>query len=102
MKVPKRIVNQKAQRFAAYHKGPILTNGALEFVYDRPLLSWPMYTLLGGGVAVLGQFNPYQGPQSEYNLSLTVAPIYGAGVPASPIELQNLVAGAPGGSGGES
>lgn len=95
MRVRKRIVNAHAPQLASYKKGPILTNGALEFIYQKPV-TWPLYTMLGGGVATNQQFNPYQGPQVPYELALTVAPIYGAGVPASSIDLQNLVAQAPG------
>lgn len=97
MRVPKRIVNKNAPQQAAYHKGPILTNGALEFVYNKPV-AWPLYTFLGGGVATNSQFNPYQGSQLDYQLALTTAPIYGAGVPASPLDFQQLAANAPGGT----
>ena len=104
MKVPKlvkTIYNRKAPEMAAYKKGPILTNGALEFIYQKPV-TWPLFTFLGGGVATISQFNPFQGPQLAYNLALTNAPIYGAGVPAAPISFDNLVAQAPGGTAGES
>jgi hypothetical protein len=81
---------------AAYHKGPILTNGALEFIYEKPV-AWPLYTYLGGGVATFKQFSPFPGAQVPYNdLHLTVDPIYGAGVPASQIDFQNLVVSGPG------
>ncbi len=94
------IVNAKAPQMATYHQGPVLTNGALEFVYDKPV-AWPLLGWTGGGVLTISQFNPYQGPQLDYDLALTRAPIYGAGVPASPLDFQNLVAQAPGGAAGE-
>lgn len=97
MKVRKRLFNTQAPQVASYHKGPILTNGALEFVYEKPV-AWPLYGYLGGGVATFQQVNPFQGPQLDYQLALTTAPIYGAGVPASQIELQQLIAQAPAGS----
>jgi hypothetical protein len=96
----KTMVNAKAPELASYHKGPILTNGALEFIYNKPV-AWPLFGWTGGGVLTFFQFNPFQGPQLEYDLSLTKAPIYGAGVPTSPLDFQNLVAGAPGGVTGE-
>jgi hypothetical protein len=97
MRVRKRMFNSQAPQMASYHKGPILTNGVLEFVYEKPV-TWPLYTFLGGGVATNQQFNPYQGPQLDYDLALTTAPIYGAGVPASQIDYQNLVAQQAGGT----
>lgn len=66
---------------ASYHQGAILTNGAMEFVYDKPV-AWPLYTMWGNGILVKFQLNSLQPPQLRNNLALTVAPIVGAGVPA--------------------
>lgn len=97
MRVRSRTVNNRAPQLATYHQGPVLTNGALEFVYDKPV-TWPLFGYLGGGVATNNQFSVFQGPQKHYDLALTVAPVYGAGVPASGVDFQNLIAQAPGGT----
>ena len=90
MNVRKRMVNPKAPQMASYHQGPILTNGALEFVYEKPV-TWPIYTLWGDGIRTMQQFNVVQRPQLYVELSLTEAPIYGAGVPAGGVEFQGLI-----------
>jgi hypothetical protein len=90
MKVPKRrIANPQAPQQATYHRGPILTNGALEFVYEKPVL-WPLFTMWGDGIRTLSQINSVQAPQLDYNLALTTAPVYGAGVPAGSTNFQGL------------
>lgn len=99
MRVRKNIptmVNPQAPEFAQYHQGPILTNGALEFVYDKPV-TWPLYTLWGIGIVTQDQFASLQPEQLRSELALTQAPIYGAGVPAGSIELQSLLDDSSGG-----
>lgn len=100
MNVRKRMVNAQAPEMASYKQGPVLTNGALEFIYQKPV-AWPLFGFLGGGVATFQQFNPFAGSQIPYNLALTEAPIYGAGVPASQIDFQDLVTQPFGTAGGE-
>jgi hypothetical protein len=72
-----------------YHQGPILTNGALEFVYDKET-AYPLLTLWGPGIPTEQQFS-IPGPQLRVELALTNAPIYGAGVPAGSTEFQHLI-----------
>jgi hypothetical protein len=74
-----------------YRQGPILTNGALEFVYQKPV-AWPLYTLWGIGILVREQLNVLQAPQLRADLALTKAPIVGAGYPASSTEFEALLA----------
>lgn len=93
MRVRKNIptmFNPAAPQFGAYHQGPILTNGALEFVYDKQV-AWPIYTEWGIGIRTQNQFASLQPAQLRSELSLTVAPIVGAGVPAGSIEFQRLL-----------
>jgi hypothetical protein len=88
----------QAPELAAYHQGPILTNGALEFVYDKPV-AWPVYTLWGIGIPTENQFASLQPEQLRSELALTQAPIYGAGVPAGYVEFMKLLEES--GAGGE-
>jgi hypothetical protein len=91
MKVRRRvIVNTQAPELASYVKGPILTNGALEFIYRKPV-AWPLFKLTGPGIQTLQQFNVVQSPQLFGVLALTVAPVYGPGTPAGSITFQGLV-----------
>ena len=94
MRVRKQIpvqVNPQAPSLAQYRQGPILSNGALEFIYQKPV-TWPLINFPTAiGIPTLQQFSIFPGaPQLLYNLALTTAPIYGAGVPAGQIELQGL------------
>lgn len=74
-----------------YHQGPILSNGALEFVYDKET-AYPLQTIWGPGVETLQQFNVIPvNPQLRVELALTHAPIYGAGVPAGDTSFQHLI-----------
>lgn len=84
------IVNPQAPTLASYHQGPVLTNGALEFLYNKPV-NWPLYTLWGSGIVVNNQLNVTQPEQLRSELALTVAPIYGPGVPAGYVALQKLL-----------
>ena len=85
-----RIENPKAPNLSSYHQGPVLTNGALEFVYNMPV-AYPLYTMWGPGIVVQNQFNAVQPEQLRSELALTKAPIYGAGVPAGYVALQKLI-----------
>lgn len=85
-----RIIDSKAPVQNQQVKGPILTNGALEFIYQKPY-AYPLITLLGGGVATFGQMNVYQNHQLQADLALTVAPVVGAGYPAQSLESQDLI-----------
>lgn len=76
----------------AYRQGAILTNGALEFVYLKPV-AWPIFTMWGPGILNRNQVNVLQGPQLRNDLALTVAPIVGAGVPAGYIGFDGLEGG---------
>ncbi len=86
-----RMVNPQAPALASYHQGPVLTNGALEFVYDKPV-TYPLYTLWGNGIQTIDQFAALQPKQEPSSLALTPATLVGAGVPAGSIELQALLA----------
>ena len=88
--------SSQAPELASYHQGPILTNGALEFVYDKPV-TWPLYTLWGIGIVTKDQFASLQPEQLRSELALTQAPIYGAGVPAGSVEFQALLDDTSGG-----
>ena len=74
---------------ASYHQGPILSNGALEFVYDKQT-TYPLVDLLGPGIPNIEQFKSLPGPQLRVELALTTAPIVGAGYPAGYIKHQPL------------
>lgn len=80
----------QAPELQAYHQGPILTNGALEFVYDKPV-AWPLYTLWGIGIRTEEQFATLQPAQLRSELALTTAPIYGPGVPAGYVAFMKLL-----------
>lgn len=72
MRVRKQIptmYNSQAPQLAAYHQGPQLTNGALEFVYDKPV-TYPLQTMWGPGIETISQFSILQTPQVEVNLAL--------------------------------
>lgn len=88
----RRIVHgTQSPQLQSYHKGPILTNGALEYIYEKPV-AWPLYTLWGIGIRTLDQFSIFPSkPQFRAELALTNAPIYGPGVPAGSIQLQGLL-----------
>lgn len=93
MRVRKQIptmTNSQAPRLARYFQGPILTNGALEFVYEKPV-TYPLYTLWGIGIQTLDQFNVVQPEQLRSTPAVTQQPIYGPGVPASSIALMRLL-----------
>jgi hypothetical protein len=93
MRVQKQIPRQvnRMNPSIRYHQGPILTNGALEFVYDKPV-AWPLYTMWGPGILTRQQFDILAGPQLRVDLALTKAPIVGAGYPASSTEFEALIA----------
>ena len=88
------MVNVQAPEQATYHQGPILTNGALEFVYNKPV-AYPLQTLWGRGVQILRQLNVVQPEQMRVNPVVTVAPIYGAGQPATQLQFQRLFEAVP-------
>lgn len=83
------IRNPHAPDVAVYRKGWILTNGALEYVYRKTTL-YPLICFNGPGVFVQQQLSVIPTPQSRAELALTIAPIVGAGVPASSIDFQSL------------
>jgi len=83
------IRNSHAPQMASYHQGPILTNGALEFIYEKPVC-WPLYTYWGRGLRNIEQWHTLQQPQLRTVHAVTVQPIYGPGVPAGYIQHQGL------------
>lgn len=84
------IPNPAAPNLSSYHQGPVLTNGALEFIYNKPV-TWPLYTLWGIGIRTIDQFNTLASPQLRSELAVTTAPIVGPGYPAGAIALQQLI-----------
>lgn len=93
MRVRKQIptmVNQQAPNLGRYHQGPILTNGALEFIFDKQF-AYPLITYWGYGIRQREQFNVVQPPQLRAVFANTVAPIYGPGVPNGQIEFMRLL-----------
>lgn len=83
------VLPPEAPEMAVYRKGWILTNGALEYAY-RKTTTYPLQTFNAGGVFVHEPIQVFQPPQVRGELALTVAPIYGPGIPAGSIELQAL------------
>jgi hypothetical protein len=74
----------------AYHQGPILTNGALEFVFDKQT-AYPLLTFWSPGIPTIQQFDSLPVPLYRAELAVTQAPIYGAGVPAGGTDFQHLI-----------
>lgn len=94
MRVQKKkpvLVNPAAPENGKYRQGPIYTNGALEFVFER-LTTWPLQPpiIRGPGIFTLEHIHPYQPAQAHVLLAVPTSPIVGAGVPAGSIELQGL------------
>lgn len=93
MRVQKQIprIANEHNPVVRYHQGPILTNGALEFVYDKET-AYPLQTIWGPGIETIQQFNVIPvNQQLRVELALTNAPIYGAGVPAGGTSFQHLI-----------
>lgn len=77
------IANPHAPELASYREGPILTNGALEFIYEKPV-AYPLINFpVSIGLVNEEQFNVLpSAPQVFVDLALTEATFQGAGVVA--------------------
>lgn len=92
MNVAKRApvtTNPHAPTLARYHQGPILTNGALEFVYEKPV-TYPLITLKGPGQLIAKPFRIVAPQLGHYDLQTTDVSLQGAGVIAGGVEFQSL------------